>query len=357
MDSHGIIHQSSCAHIPQQNGVVERKNRHILEVARSLMFTTHVPKFFWGEAVSTFTYLINRMTFRVLKFQTPYQVISSCFPHTRVLSTLPAKVFGCSVFFHQQASKVDPRALKCIFVGCSPNQKGYKCYSPITKKFYNSMDVTFFENQAFYTKIGIQGESFTEEYQLWDIKVLESIHGENSDVSPQVNQTNPIVSYDLSSKIPPPVSDQPNIQPSIFPMSNQFDLSNSQSTIMPLSEQQPPSQRSTSTQLAEICDFRVFTTRYEKQEGKRLQQIQDCSDSNSNFEIENTQDNEICEPIPTVEFDDRLISLRKDKCSCTSHPICKFISYDKLSPHHLAFVSNLDKIQIPNSVHESLTNP
>ena len=44
--AHGIIHQSSCIDTPQQNGIAERKNRHLLEVARSIMFTTHVPNQF-----------------------------------------------------------------------------------------------------------------------------------------------------------------------------------------------------------------------------------------------------------------------------------------------------------------------
>ena len=69
--THGIINQSSCVNTPQQNGIAERKNRHLLEVARSIMFTTHIPKQFWGEAVLTATYLINRMPSRVLNFQTP----------------------------------------------------------------------------------------------------------------------------------------------------------------------------------------------------------------------------------------------------------------------------------------------
>ena len=58
--------------------------------------------------------------------------------------------------------------MKCIFLGYSSNQKGYKCYSPITKRFYNSMDVTFFEQQPYYSKPAIQGENITKEYQLWD---------------------------------------------------------------------------------------------------------------------------------------------------------------------------------------------
>ncbi|RVW81318.1 Retrovirus-related Pol polyprotein from transposon TNT 1-94 [Vitis vinifera] len=96
----GIVHLSSCVDTPQQNGIVERKNRHLLEVARSLMFSMNVPKLFWGQAVLTAAYLINRMPSRVLKFQTPCQTLLKSFPTTRLISTVPPKIFGCSVFVH-----------------------------------------------------------------------------------------------------------------------------------------------------------------------------------------------------------------------------------------------------------------
>lgn len=86
--------------------------------------------------------------------------------------------------------------------------------------------------------------------------------------------------------------------------------------------------------------------------------MEDCQESNPNLEIENTIGNVNCDPTPIVVlYDDKPIALRKDKRSCTNHPICKFVSYDKLSPHHLAFVRNLGKIQVPNSVHEALLKP
>ena len=53
MSQHGILHQSSCAHTPQQNGVAECKNRHLIETTRTLLLHYHVPFHFWGDAVLT----------------------------------------------------------------------------------------------------------------------------------------------------------------------------------------------------------------------------------------------------------------------------------------------------------------
>ncbi|RVW74425.1 Retrovirus-related Pol polyprotein from transposon RE1 [Vitis vinifera] len=100
LQNHGIIHISSCVDTPQQNGVAERKNRHLLEVARCLMFSSNVPNYFWGEAILTATYLINRMPSRVLTFQSPRQLFLKQFPHTRAASSdLPLK--GESMNEHQ----------------------------------------------------------------------------------------------------------------------------------------------------------------------------------------------------------------------------------------------------------------
>ena len=72
MSQHGIIHQSSCAHTPQQNGVAERKNRHPVETARTLLLHNHVSFCFWGDAVIITCYLINRMPSSVLHDQIPH---------------------------------------------------------------------------------------------------------------------------------------------------------------------------------------------------------------------------------------------------------------------------------------------
>jgi hypothetical protein len=151
----GIVHQTSCTNTPQQNGVAERKNRHLLEVTRTLLFSYNVPSHYWGEAVLTAAFLLNRMPSRILSFKTPIENLTKYYPHTKLVNNIPLKIFGCTAFVHihsQNRSKIGPRAVKTIFIGYSSTQKGFKCFDPKTRKFYISYDVTFFENQPFFNK-------------------------------------------------------------------------------------------------------------------------------------------------------------------------------------------------------------
>lgn len=75
----GILHQSSCVDSPQQNGVTERKMRHLLNVIRALLHQRSVPKTFWGETVLTATHLINRVPSRVLGNLSPHHCLATHF--------------------------------------------------------------------------------------------------------------------------------------------------------------------------------------------------------------------------------------------------------------------------------------
>src|SRR5262249_45436670 len=146
LDFNGIVHQTSCVHTSVQNSVSERKNTHLLEVARSLMFTMNIPKSYWGDAILSAAYLINRMPLRTLNFKTPLEVLQG-----KNSYIVPPKIFGCVCFVHRtNVEKLDPRALKCVFVGYSSTQKGYKCYHPPSRKYFVSMDVTFREFEPFF---------------------------------------------------------------------------------------------------------------------------------------------------------------------------------------------------------------
>ena len=81
------------------------------------------------------------------------------------------KIFGYTAYVHipkRSTSKLDPRAEKCVFVGYTPNKKGYKCFNPLTKCFYTTMDVPFMENVPHFTKNLLQEEKLVEP-NFWEI--------------------------------------------------------------------------------------------------------------------------------------------------------------------------------------------
>jgi hypothetical protein len=144
-----IIHQTSCAHTPQQNGVAERKNRHLLDVVRCLLIHMHVPKHFWSDTVLTANYLINRMPSLVLDGASPHSLLYSSSPPF----ALPLKVFGCVCYVHNLGpgyDKLDPRSTKCVFLSYSTTQKGYRCYSPVLRRYFTSADVMFVESLSYF---------------------------------------------------------------------------------------------------------------------------------------------------------------------------------------------------------------
>ncbi|KAL2925577.1 Retrovirus-related Pol polyprotein from transposon RE2 [Bienertia sinuspersici] len=139
----GIIHQTSCVNTPQQNGVVERKHKHLLETARALFFQSRVPTVYWGECVLCATHLINRIPLSPIKFLSPYQKLYGVVPDFTHL-----KVFGCLCFVSTSSvnrTKFDYRSEPHVFLGYSVTQKAYKVLNIKTKRLHCSRDVVFFE--------------------------------------------------------------------------------------------------------------------------------------------------------------------------------------------------------------------
>ena len=108
--------------------LAERKNWHLLKVARAIMFSMHVPKYLWGYAILAVSYLINRMPTSVLKYRTPLECFKNFSLECWLISDLPLKIFWCTMFVHipnRPQSKLDLRAEKCVLIGYTPNKRGY----------------------------------------------------------------------------------------------------------------------------------------------------------------------------------------------------------------------------------------
>lgn len=143
-EANGILFQSSCVGTPQQNGRVERKHQHILNVARALRFQAHLPLYFWGECVLAAAHLINRTPSLVLHNKTPYEQLFGSPPLYNEI-----RVFGSLCFAHNQRAQGDKfasRSRKCVFVGYPFGKKGWYLFDLDTKQFFVSRDVKFYED-------------------------------------------------------------------------------------------------------------------------------------------------------------------------------------------------------------------
>uniref|UniRef100_A0ACD5TNX4 Uncharacterized protein n=1 Tax=Avena sativa TaxID=4498 RepID=A0ACD5TNX4_AVESA len=139
----GILHRVSCPHTSQQNGIAERKHRHLVETDIALLAHSSLPVRFWDEAFITACYLINRMPTRVLGNSSP---ISRLFHEEPDYSFL--KAFGCACWPNLRPynnRKLEFRSRQCVFLGYSSMHKGYKCLDRSSGRIYIS-DVVFDEH-------------------------------------------------------------------------------------------------------------------------------------------------------------------------------------------------------------------
>ncbi|KAG8481139.1 hypothetical protein CXB51_025904 [Gossypium anomalum] len=127
-------------HTPQQNGVAERMNRTIMEKVRCMLSNANLPKSFWAEAASTACFLINRSPSVAIEKKTPQEVWAG-----NPANYSDLKIFGCPAYAHVNNGKLEPRSIKCVFLGYKAGVKGYKLWCPENRKVVISRDVVFDE--------------------------------------------------------------------------------------------------------------------------------------------------------------------------------------------------------------------
>jgi hypothetical protein len=111
----GIKRELTTPYNPQQNGVVERKNRTIMEVVKTMIHDQDLPMCLWAEAAMAVVYVQNRLSHSALGFKTPEEMFTRKKPEVGHL-----KIFGCPVFIHipkEKRNKMEPSGKKGIFVG------------------------------------------------------------------------------------------------------------------------------------------------------------------------------------------------------------------------------------------------
>ncbi len=143
LSDEGIEHQYSAPYTPQQNGVAERKNRTLVEMARSMLDEYKSPHSFWAEAVNTACHASNRLFLRTILEKTPYELLSGNKPNVKYF-----RVFGCKCFIlnkRERLGKFQSKTIEGIFVGYGSNSHAYRVYNKSNGCVVETCDVVFDE--------------------------------------------------------------------------------------------------------------------------------------------------------------------------------------------------------------------
>ena len=186
----GMVRHHTIPYTPQQNGVAERMNMTIISRARCMLSNAKMHRSFWAEAASTACYLINRSPSVPLDKKTPIEVWSGSPADYSDL-----RVFGCTAYAHVDNGKLEPRAVKCIFLGYGSGVKAYRLWNPETKKIVLSRNVVFNEavmfNDSPSTDISdaidspdVSDDDETEEYMIVGSQEADPFASKISNESP-----------------------------------------------------------------------------------------------------------------------------------------------------------------------------
>ncbi|GJY32213.1 putative ribonuclease H-like domain-containing protein [Tanacetum coccineum] len=140
----GILRQYSVARIPQQNGVTERRNRTLIDAARTIIADSKLPTTFWAEAVNTACYVQNRVLVVKPHNKTPYELF---YGRTPTLSFM--RPFGCPITILNTINhlgKFDGKADEGFFVGYSLNCKAFRVFNSRTRIVEENLHIRFSES-------------------------------------------------------------------------------------------------------------------------------------------------------------------------------------------------------------------
>ncbi|GJX83245.1 retrovirus-related pol polyprotein from transposon TNT 1-94 [Tanacetum coccineum] len=156
----GISHETSVARSPQQNGVVERRNRTLIEAARTMLIYAKAPLFLWAEAVATACYTQNRSMIRRRHGKTPYELLHDKPPDLSYLHVFGALCYPTND--SENLGKLQPKADIGIFIGYAPTKKAFWIYNRRTRRIIETIHVDFDELTPTASEHSSSGPAFHE---------------------------------------------------------------------------------------------------------------------------------------------------------------------------------------------------
>ncbi|GJU09580.1 retrovirus-related pol polyprotein from transposon TNT 1-94 [Tanacetum coccineum] len=173
-NANSITHNFSAPHTPQSNDVVERKNRTLQEISRTMLNEQSLPQKFRCNAVDTSTYILNQILIRAILGKTPYELLRGRKPTLDYFRGFGSKCFILNT--KDYLTKFDPKSYECVFLGYSQNSKAYIILNKHTRKVEESLNVTFDETPPPYKTSPLVDDDLDEEEA---IKVIEMKNLEN----------------------------------------------------------------------------------------------------------------------------------------------------------------------------------
>nr|GEX94980.1 hypothetical protein [Tanacetum cinerariifolium] len=142
----GISHETSVACSSQQNGVVKRRNRTLIEAACTMLIYAQAPLFLWAEAVATACFTQNRSIIRLRHGKTPYELLHSNLPDLSLFHVFGALCYPTND--SENLGKLQPKADIEIFIGYAPSKKAFRIYNRCTRRIVETIHDDFDELTA-----------------------------------------------------------------------------------------------------------------------------------------------------------------------------------------------------------------
>ncbi|GJQ96538.1 retrovirus-related pol polyprotein from transposon TNT 1-94 [Tanacetum coccineum] len=155
-----ISHEISVACSPQQNGVVERRNRTLIKAARTMLIYAKAPLFLWAEAVATACYTQNRSIIRLRHGKTPYELLHDKLPDLSFFHVFGALCYPTND--SENLGKLQPKADIGIFIGYAPTKKAFRIYNRRTRRIIETIHVDFDELTAMASEHSSSGPTLHE---------------------------------------------------------------------------------------------------------------------------------------------------------------------------------------------------